>query len=83
MQGALIKQALLHCRLSVSVEELNWDSASSQDRLKDLSALAYDYIIAADCLYTDEARPPIACFPYTLPLLMFQLSAADLWAALF
>ena len=58
MQGALIPKALSQCRLSVSVEDLDWDSAGCQDRLKELGALASDYIIAADCLYIDEASDP-------------------------
>ena len=43
-------------RLTVSIEELDWDLASSEHRLQELGDLQTDYVIAADCLYTDQAR---------------------------
>jgi hypothetical protein len=39
----------------VAVEELDWDSPDSQHSLEQLAATHPDYIIAADCLYIDEA----------------------------
>ena len=65
----------------MAIEELNWDSASCHERLKELGAIQYDYIIAADCLYTDEACPPSAWVLLTPPSHTTQLSAASFWAA--
>ena len=39
----------------MAVEELDWDSPDSLQRLEQLAATHPDYIIAADCLYIDEA----------------------------
>lgn len=50
------------CRLDVSIEELDWDSPCSHCRLEELGALRSDYVIAADCLYTDEARYTLLCW---------------------
>jgi hypothetical protein len=39
----------------VAIEELDWDRPGSQQRLEQLAAARPDYIIAADCVYIDEA----------------------------
>ena len=45
------------CRLNTSVEELDWEAKDGHQKLKEIASAQADYIIAADCLYIDEARP--------------------------
>ena len=46
-----------NCRLNISVEELDWETEDGHQKLKKMGSARAHYIIAADCLYIDEARP--------------------------
>ena len=39
------------------MEELDWEAKDGHQKLKEIASAQADYIIAADCLYIDEARP--------------------------
>ena len=41
----------------MSVEELDWETEDGHKKLEEMGLAQADYIIAADCLYIDEARP--------------------------
>ena len=54
---ALAKTPNTICRLDISVEELDWEANDGHQKLQAMGLAQADYIIAADCLYIDEARP--------------------------
>ena len=39
------------------MEELDWEAKDGHQMFKEMGFAQADYIIAADCLYIDEARP--------------------------